>query len=489
MKHTTSFRKRIYNYNIMLILVVIFICMSYLIINNSTNQKFDQSYNGFNELNEFYANAKLMNDDFQLYIYSNKDELYNQYYEDYRRASDNLKVVTRNIQSKDTVWRFALLENMIDDYIDGSELVIRNNREQNTNANDLYQELLYKYELIDKTNGEYYDILTEDLRIQKLAANQNKQFMNVISLIFIAYAVIWMIYFTITTIRSITSPIDKIINNMNRIKKGEYDLTQISNVNQEMSVLCLALEDLSQNIRSNIQYANETVALEKRVLEERNENLKKDELIAQSELRTLQNQINPHFLFNTLNMIYKKAYSEGALETSELMERTSRLLRYGLDNINKVSYLKEEIAAIENYNYIQDKRHGDRIQFILEVDDIDDIEMPGMILQPLVENAVTHGLKDTMKDGEVIIEILEIHNDIIISVSDNGIGMAEDELEKLIINDFRMSDDDRVHLGLYNVTRRLKTFYGDRVRILVESSIDCGFNITIRIQKDIIRIL
>ena len=270
---------------------------------------------------------------------------------------------------------------------------------------------------------------------------------------------------------------------MNRIKKGAYDLTQISNTNKEMNVLCLALEDMADSIEKNIQYENEKARLERRVLEQQNDNLRKDELLAQSELRILQNQINPHFLFNTLNMIDKKAYSEGAYETSELMEKTSQLLRYGLDNASKISSLKKEIKAIYNYNYIQEKRYGDRIRFLMDIEeDLPDIPMPSMVLQPLVENAVSHGLQDIIEDGEAVIEVSRLNDEIMISVSDNGTGMPADELEKLILNDFRMSSDERSHLGLYNVTRRLKAFYGDGVRIIVNSLEECGFEINIQID-------
>lgn len=105
-----------------------------------------------------------------------------------------------------------------------------------------------------------------------------------------------------------------------------------------------------------------------------------------------------------------------------------------------------------------------------------------MVLQPLVENAVSHGLQDTIEDGEVVIEVSRLNNELMISVSDNGAGMPADELEKLILNDFRMSSDERSHLGLYNVTRRLKAFYGDAVRIIVNSLEDCGFEINIQID-------
>lgn len=469
----------------MLIAVIILVCTTYVFINNRTIEKYDDTYTSYNELNHFYVNVKNMNDALQIFLYSPSRDNYNKYDAYKKDIFKNLDSIEKSMYNQDTVWRFRLLKNMVYDYHKQAESVITSNLKQDTKFNDKYQSLLYSYDLITKTASEYYGITTNDMQLKKIAVNKDKRRMHMVTFFFILYVVIWIIYFSMTTIKSITSPIDKLINNMNRIKKGEYDLTQISNTNNEMNVLCLALEDMANSIQRNIQYESEKAKLKRRMLEQKNENLKKDELLAQSELRILQNQINPHFLFNTLNMIYKKAYSEGAYETSELMEKTSQLLRYGLDNANKISSLKKEIKVIENYNYIQEKRYGERIHFILDVDnDIPDINMPIMILQPLVENAVSHGLKDITEDGEVVIEITAQEQDVVISISDNGSGMPADKLEQLILNDYRTRDDERVHLGLYNVTKRLKAFYGDNVRIIINSLQDCGFEIIIRIAME-----
>lgn len=482
---SNSFRSKIMNYNLMLIAVIAIVCTTYVVINNKTIDNYNGTYVSYNELNHFYGNMQNMNDSFQVYLYSPSDENY-QTYRDYQiKVYKNLDKVEGSLREKDMLWRLKLLRNMVDGYCVQADKVEASNLQQEKAFNEKYQELLYDFDLIKNTASEYYGITTDDMQLKKESVNLNQRTMQLVTLFFILYVAVWMIYFSITTIKSLTDPIDKLINNMNRIKMGGYDLTQISNTNKEMNVLCLALEDMADSIQQNIRYENEKAKLERRVLEQQNENLKKDELLAQSELRILQNQINPHFLFNTLNMIYKKAYSEGALDTSELIERTSQLLRYGLDNANKVSCLKNEIKAIQNYTYIQKMRYGERIQFLLEVEEnVPDVRMPTMILQPLVENAVSHGLKDTIEDGEVMIEVSVQDQDVVISVSDNGCGMPAEQLEKLILNDFRVSSDDRVHLGLYNVTKRLKAFYGDDVKIIVNSLEDCGFEIIIRIALE-----
>ena len=453
-----SFRSKIMNYNLMLIVVMVLVCTTYVLINDRTIKKFNSTYTTYNELNQFYDNLKNLNDALQVYLYSPDDQNYKDFHRYRTVLQGNVEKVKASLKNQDHVWRFELLNNMVDGYMAQAELVIASDLQQEKEFSAKYQELLYEYDLINKTASEYYGLATQDMQLQKAAVNSNQKTMQLVSLFFILYLIVWMIYFSISTIKSITDPLEKVINNMNRIKKGAYDLTQISNTNKEMNVLCLALEDMADSIEKNIQYENEKARLERRVLEQQNDNLRKDELLAQSELRILQNQINPHFLFNTLNMIYKKAYSEGAYETSELMEKTSQLLRYGLDNASKISSLMD----IE--------------------EDLPDIPMPSMVLQPLVENAVSHGLQDIIEDGEVVIEVSRLNDEIMISVSDNGTGMPADELEKLILNDFRMSSDERSHLGLYNVTRRLKAFYGDGVRIIVNSLEECGFEINIQID-------
>lgn len=479
-----SFKRTIFSYNLLLISILLIVTGMYIIINHHTLQKYNATYTAYNQLNKFYTNVKLMNDSFQGYLYNPSDENYQLYKDAKKESYQNLENIQESLDNMDIEWRFTSLRNMLDAYVKQADIVKKENMQPNDTFNEAYETLTTYYALIDHTNADSYGYLTQDMQVQKSAVHKYQQIVQLVTLFLLLYVSIWMVYFSITTLRSLTDPIDKIIKNMNRIKQGTYDLTQISNVNTEMNALCIESEDMAGRVQENISYAKEKAELEKRVLEQQNENLKKDELLAQSELKILQNQINPHFLFNTLNMIYKMAYQEGAMQTSELMEKTSQLLRYGLDSANKISDLHKELKAIENYNYIQEKRYGGRIHFLIEQEeDVENIAMPSMILQPLVENAVTHGLKDVTEDGEVSIEVGSYQDEVIISIADNGVGISPQKLEKLILNDFQVDEDERSHLGLYNVTKRLKAFFHDRVKIIVDSDIDCGFEITIRIRE------
>ena len=244
---------------------------------------------------------------------------------------------------------------------------------------------------------------------------------------------------------------------------------------------------MAHSVSQNIETMQERDRLEKLLLEQENENLKKDELLAQSELKMLQNQINPHFLFNTLNMVYRMSLKEGADDAADMLMKTSQLLRYGLDNQKRISSLRNEIEMIGKYIEIQKKRLGKRVRFILEYGDgqeqISNISMPGMILQPLVENALQHGLHDVTENGEVVISIQQQDNVITISVSDNGKGMKPQDLEELILNDYQMKGG--THLGLYNVIRRLEMYFHDQIQISLHSDEGCGFEVFMEIRQNI----
>ena len=196
----------------------------------------------------------------------------------------------------------------------------------------------------------------------------------------------------------------------------------------------------------------------------------------------LQNQINPHFLFNTLNMIYRMSLKEGADDAADMLMKTSQLLRYGLDNQNRISSLHNELEMIGKYIEIQKKRLGSRVSFILECEraQVRNISMPGMILQPLVENALQHGLHDVTENGEIVISVGQQDSVITISVSDNGKGMPAQELEELILNDYQMKEG--THLGLYNVMRRLEMYFHEQIQISLHSDEGCGFEVFMEIR-------
>lgn len=477
--NNASFRKQIFQYNTIVIGAVFSALIFYIFLNFYTIDEYENAFNQYRHVNGFYESLDNATDYLKDYLYTDVNDSYASYEQEIRNTERHLKDL------KDTTmeekWKTQLLSNMLESY---KEQVQKTKEVFNRNLpsySEEYTKLLEQFDLIKKTSNIFYENMTHNMEIQTAQFQQLKLYTILFSIGFALILIVGLVYYTIATAKGISDPLTLILKNIALIKQGSYDLTKISNTNIEMHELCEALEEMAVNIQNQITMTKENADLEKKLLETENENLKKDELLVQSELKMLQNQINPHFLFNTLNMTYKLALAEHATKCSEMIEQISILLRYGLEKQNKMSDLKSEIQAVQNYVSIQEKRLGDRVRFEFFIsDDLPNLTIPGMILQPLVENSLEHGLRDCESDGEVIITLRFDEPYVYIQISDNGKGMDSEKCETMLLNGFH--DASGEHLGLYNVTKRLEMFYQDQVDISVDSAVDCGFSFTIKIK-------
>lgn len=181
-------------------------------------------------------------------------------------------------------------------------------------------------------------------------------------------------------------------------------------------------------------------------------------LVKRSELKALQSQINPHFLFNALNTLasYIRTKPEKA---REFIIDLSNYLRYNLNNnLTNVELIKE-LQQINSYLRIEKARFGEKLNIIYEIDeDLYNLKIPSLIIQPLVENSVKHGLLKKREGGFVKISIKKIENDLFISIEDNGIG-----IEQTIIDN--LDKEINENIGLKNVHQRLKLLYGEGLEI------------------------
>ena len=438
---------------------------------------------GYDTLHAYYDHVETSSDYIKSYLSANNEAMLAQYDEQMSAAYRDVSSLRNNIGLSES-WRYDLLENMLDNY----DTVIRNmlelyeNSEQSGEYRTNYDMFIQAGDLIMDTSGDYYSLITASMSDHRdtMEMLQNLTWFSFI-IVFIL-VIFWFIYYDRSVMHLLSRPLEQILQNIDKIRHGKYELKDISSSSVEITQLCDALEEMAQAVASSIETMQERDRLEKLLLEQENENLKKDELLAQSELKMLQNQINPHFLFNTLNMIYRMSLKEGADDAADMLMKTSQLLRYGLDNQKRISSLRNELEMIGKYIEIQKKRLGSRVSFILECEraQVRNISMPGMILQPLVENALQHGLHDVTENGEIVISVGQQDSVITISVSDNGKGMPAQELEELILNDYQMKEG--THLGLYNVMRRLEMYFHEQIQISLHSDEGCGFEVFMEIR-------
>jgi len=192
----------------------------------------------------------------------------------------------------------------------------------------------------------------------------------------------------------------------------------------------------------------------------------------------LQSQINPHFLFNALNTISRTAMFEGAEGTGGLIKSLATLFRYHLRDPRKKISLAEELTIVQEYLSIQQYRYGERLRYRIESTvPTENIYIPAFTLQPLVENAVKHGIEPREDGGEIVIEVNRSRQQIVVMVRDTGCGMDAAQAEGI----FNPSGKaDGAGIGVSNVRERLALFYGGREDVQVSS--EKGVGTTVRIS-------
>lgn len=404
------------------------------------------------------------------YLYTENEEVLTSFQQKMEVAKESVDHIDNNIFLQEE-WRFSLLGNMLESFEEICTKAILD-----VSNKQLYQKIVDTNVLIQGTSGDYYHELTNIMNAQMEQLKKVNYAIIAVSIIVLAILLGWICYVALILMQTYIRPLYEVLDNIAKIKSGTYDFTNIANKGIEMQQLSHTLEDMANAVQNEIKITKEKAELQNKLLETENENLRKDELLAKSELRILQNQINPHFLFNTLNMIYRLCLTKESETAAEMLLKTSQLLRYSLDNQNKLSNIGNELREIRYYIDIQKLRFGERIQFLVYIENeekLKNIQFPVMILQPLVENAVKHGLKNVVEDGEVEIYIGEEDGKLIVSVSDNGEGIAKDDADVLLK---RLEDSHTTHLGLYNVVQRLKMCFQQNVQMRIESDIDCGFS-------------
>ena len=195
----------------------------------------------------------------------------------------------------------------------------------------------------------------------------------------------------------------------------------------------------------------------------------------------LQSQINPHFLFNTLNAISRLALLEGADRTQEVVYALAELLRGSLRKAGQLAPLREELSYVHNYLLIQQTRYPDRLKVEFDVEeDCLQSEIPLLTLQPLVENAIVHGLEPKEAGGTLWLRIMRLGDQVQIEIIDDGLGMPEDVVEE--IKKLDRTRTGRCHvtgLGVNNVVKRLQYHFGDEFQWQIQSEIGQGTHITI----------
>jgi sensor histidine kinase YesM len=282
-------------------------------------------------------------------------------------------------------------------------------------------------------------------------------------------------FFSVT----LTKPIIDLAANSLKIANGDLNVKNVSAQSEdEIGVLTNSFNKMSRNINEMIESLKDKAKMEKLLFEDEIKIVDMGKSLKEAQFLSLQSQINPHFLFNTLNAIARTSMFEQAPKTVRLIECLSNVFRYNLNNQEKAVTIKEELEILEEYMFIQKTRYGDRISFHIEKNgDISSTRIPVFTLQPLVENAVKYGIEPKEDGGSITVSIDKEEKGILIKIEDTGVGFNTEEINP------QAREKKSTGIGLSNVRKRLALRFNGQEKFIIKSVIGTGTVITIFIPE------
>lgn len=264
--------------------------------------------------------------------------------------------------------------------------------------------------------------------------------------------------------RTLTNPIFKLKRLMKQAESGDLTVRFNFQHNDEIGELGQSFNHMIARIDQLIQMV---------YVEQENKRT--------AEMKSLQEQIKPHFLYNTLDTISWMARDYDAEDIVRLVDALTNMFRIGLSHGKDIITVKEEITHVSNYLYIQKIRYKDKLNYVIHVDEsLYAIEVPKLILQPLVENAIYHGVKAKRGGGTITITGVPEGENLVFTVQDDGAGMLQEKVEEL---NRRMSErsvlDEKKSFGLFYIRERIQLCYGTGYGVHVESALGEGTRVTI----------
>jgi len=267
--------------------------------------------------------------------------------------------------------------------------------------------------------------------------------------------------------RGLVSPIEDTADALERFSEGDFEVRLSEERTDEIGKMNVVFNKAIRDIKELMQRVTQAEILKKEM-----------------EFKTLQSQMNPHFLYNTLDAINWMAFKEGQTEICNLISAISNLMRISISNKQSLILLEQELGYVRDYLYIQNTRYKDRIETVYDIDEsLLNQVIPKLIIQPIVENAIVHGIEKSYGKSTLYISAIRMGSNIDIIVKDTGVGMPEDKVQNLLKEPEVVKSSSAAHtnLGMYAVHKRIQFLYGEDYGLNVQSIEGEGTTVVIRI--------
>ncbi len=441
-------------------LLVLIVNLTLLLATNTLLARLESTYQDNLNLNEIEISLNQVQSTMTEYLNVKTTDALENYYKaesDYRNKIAALDTtVTNSVYSR----MERNIKFMSEEYLNEVEQTIEAKRGRNVEKYRIgYENATSLYKNIDSyinslNNQQFVQNSQNFVRLSKgLRATEN------ISLGVMILVIIVNVFAILRYTSQITRPLKTLSLNANEVASGNFDIELTEPESKdEVGVVTNAFNQMVVSIRDYIERVKESMEKERKH--------KETELIMETHLKDaqikyLQAQINPHFLFNSLNAGAQLAMMEDADKTYEYIQNMAEFFRYNLKKADSVISLREEIELVDHYIFIINVRFSGDVTFKKEIDEsLIQASIPSMILQPIVENCVNHGIREMNGEGVILLKVFRMMDSICISISDNGKGMSEEMIDKILNGTYR--DDglsmDSNGIGMDNVINRLRLF-------------------------------
>ena len=289
-----------------------------------------------------------------------------------------------------------------------------------------------------------------------------------LTVIIIVLTIIIGVTVSVIIAQSLILPLENTVNALEKFSRGDFAVRLKENRCDEIGKLNRIFNKAIKEINELMQKVTQSEILNKEM-----------------EFKTLQSQMNPHFLYNTLDAINWLAFKEKQTEICNLVAAISSLIRASISNKKSIITIEHELDYVKNYIYIQHIRYKDRFDTIYDIDEsLLKQAVPKLIIQPIVENAIIHGIENSKNKNLLYISVKRENECIVIIVKDTGIGMTDEKVSELLKEPLNAEGDEQkahTNLGLYAVHKRIQLMYGDLYGLAVHSQAGEGTIVTLHI--------
>lgn len=463
--HDLKYRTKLIVFFSLSLLIILLACLyMYLTLQRLTQDTTDMFEKNV-VLTDVYRKLGLMQTDLEAYLTTNDSDSLLSFYNNVNAIQPLTRTMKTSTISDMGDVRLKNTANMIENYLSEAEKAIIAKRGRNIDSYTEYfalakrhNQMILRYidELMSATliaNTDGYSAIAERIRLATLFN------------ITLTASVIGLVMFLIVGFsREITRPVTELAQYAKEITNGNYQLDVVpTRQSDEIGILYDAFSRMVSSVRDYISTIQENARLEA-------SNLKMQTALREAELLALQSQVNPHFIFNTINIGARIAHLQNDPVTCEYLENTASIFRYNLRGLDTPATIMEEIQNAKAYLSLLKTRFGDQLEYAFEYD-ADSIalatHLPRMTLQPLVENAYIHGISGLERPGEITIRIEETDSHILVSIIDNGVGIPDATIQRIEAEavaplHHHTHDPEHGHttgIGLSNVLQRLRLHF------------------------------